>query len=478
MTRGKGGDSMMIVPVILAGGAGTRLWPLSRELHPKQLLQLTGHHSMIQITLERLAGLDDLAPPVVVCNQSHRFMIAEQLRQIGIHPQTIILEPVGRNTAPAIAVAALFIARQSAEHDLLVLPADHHIGQPEAFHRAVVAGRELTARRYLTTFGIVPTAPETGYGYIQKGAPLSDGACTIQAFVEKPDRPTAEKYLTSGNFLWNSGMFLFRTDVILDEMRQRVPEMVEACESALSRAVTDLDFLRLDPNDFAACPSDSIDYAVMEKTDSGAMVALDAGWNDLGSWEALWDVGEKDPANNVTTGDTLLHDVRNSYVLADSRLVAAVGVDRHIIVETADAVFISPRDRVQDVKHFVMQLKAAQRPECIRHQRVYRPWGAVASIIASERFEVKHIMVRPGARISSQQHFHRAEHWIVVKGTAQVNRGDEEFILKEDQSTYIQVGQRHRLKNPGKLPLEIIEVRTGSYLGEDDIHRYEDDYGR
>jgi mannose-1-phosphate guanylyltransferase/mannose-6-phosphate isomerase len=469
---------MMIVPVILAGGAGTRLWPLSRELHPKQLLQLTGHHSMIQITLERLAGVAGLAPPVVVCNQAHRFMIAEQLLQIGIRPQTIMLEPVGRNTAPAIAAAALFVARQSAADDLLILPADHHIGQPEKFHQAVAAGRDLTARKFLTTFGIVPTSPETGYGYIRKGAHLSAGSCAIQAFVEKPDRKTAERYLASGSYLWNSGMFLFRTDVILDEMRRLEPDMVGACEEALEKGVKDLDFLRLDPEAFSACPSDSIDYAIMEKTDSGAMVALDAGWNDLGSWEALWDVGDKDAANNVSTGDTILHDVSNSYVLADSRLVAAVGVDRHVIVETADAVFISPRDRVQDVKHLVMQLRAGQRHESIHHRRVYRPWGTVTSIIAAERFEVKHITVRPGARISAQKHFHRAEHWIVVRGTAQVNRGEEEFILKEDQSTYIPVGQQHRLKNPGRLPLEIIEVRTGSYLGEDDIHRYEDDYGR
>jgi mannose-1-phosphate guanylyltransferase/mannose-6-phosphate isomerase len=473
----------MLVPVILAGGAGTRLWPLSRERHPKQLLQLTGHRSMIQTTLARLEGLADLAAPVIVCNQNHRFMIAEQLREIGIRPQTIILEPVGRNTAPAIAAAVLWMARQSREDDLLVLPADHYIGRPSALHRAVAIGRELTARKFLTTFGIVPTAPETGYGYIQKGPALggrNDGAPTfaIQAFVEKPDRPTAEVYLASGRYLWNSGMFLFRTGVILAEMRRRVPDMVSACERALQRGVTDLDFLRLDPEAFAACPADSIDYAVMEKTDSGAMVPLDAAWNDLGSWEALWDVGDKDAAANVTTGDTLLHDVTNSFVLADSRLVAAVGVDRHIVVETADAVFISPRDRVQDVKHLVMQLKAAQRPEGIRHRRVYRPWGTVESIIEAERFEVKHITVNPGSRISSQKHFHRAEHWVVVRGTAQVNRGEEELILKEDQSIYISVGQPHRLKNPGKLPLEIIEVRTGSYLGEDDIYRYEDDYGR
>jgi mannose-1-phosphate guanylyltransferase/mannose-6-phosphate isomerase len=390
---------------------------------------------------------------------------------------------VGRNTAPAIAAAVLWMARQSREDDLLILPADHHIAQPAAFHQAVGVGRALTERNFLTTFGIVPTAPETGYGYIRKGGVLeaanrTSPPCAIQAFVEKPDRPTAETYLASGDYLWNSGMFLFRTGVILAEMQERVPEIVDACEQALHRGVTDLDFLRLDPEAFAACPADSIDYAVMEKTAAGAMVPLDAGWNDLGSWEALWAVGEKDDARNVTTGDTLLHDVSNSYILAGSRLVTAVGVDRHIVVETADAVFVCPRDRVQDVKHLVQQLKTAERSEGIRHRRVYRPWGTVDSIIAAQRFEVKHITVNPGARISAQKHFHRAEHWIVVKGTAQVNRDEEEFILKEDQSTYIPVGASHRLENPGRLPLEIIEVRTGSYLGEDDILRYEDDYGR
>ncbi len=483
MPRARRERQTMIVPVILAGGAGTRLWPLSRELHPKQLLQLTGHHSMIQTTLARLKGLADLAPPVVICNESHRFMIAEQMREVGIRPQAIILEPVGRNTAPAIATAALFMARHAPADDLLVLPADHHIGRPAAFHQAVVAGCQLTARQHLATFGIVPTAPETGYGYIQKGQVLESDSgdhagWAIEAFVEKPDRQVAESYLASGDYLWNSGMFLFRTDVILEEMQRLVPEMVGACETSLHRAVIDLDFLRLDVEAFGECPSDSIDYAIMEKTDRGAMVPLDAAWNDLGSWEALWNVGDKDAAANVVTGDALLHDVTNSYILADSRLVAALGVDRHIIVETADAVFISPRDRVQDVKHLVMRLKADQRGEGIRHRRVYRPWGTVESIIAAERFQVKHITVNPDARISSQKHDHRAEHWVVVKGTALVNRGEEEFILKEDQSTYIPVGQSHRLKNPSKLPLEIIEVRTGSYLGEDDIHRYDDDYGR
>ncbi|MDJ0801379.1 MAG: mannose-1-phosphate guanylyltransferase/mannose-6-phosphate isomerase [Desulfobacterales bacterium] len=473
----------MIVPVILAGGAGTRLWPLSRELHPKQLLQLTGRYSMIQSTLDRLAGMADLAPPVIICNESHRFMIAEQMREIGIRPQTIMLEPVGRNTAPAIAAVALYLARHSRQDDLLVLPADHHIEQPAAFHQAVAAGQGLTARNYLTTFGIVPTAPETGYGYIHKGkafdtADGGDQAAAIEAFVEKPDRQTAQTYLASGRYLWNSGMFLFRTDSILEEMQRLVPGILGACEQAVARATSDLDFLRLDPQAFGDCPSDSIDYAVMEKTSRGAVVPLDAGWNDLGSWEALWDVGAKDDAGNVTSGDTLLHDVTQSYVLADSRLVTAVGVDRHVVVETADAVFICPRDRVQDVKHLVTQLKAGPRVECIRHRRVYRPWGIVESIIDAERFEVKHITVHPGARISLQKHHHRAEHWIVVKGTAQVRRGEEDFILKEDESAYIPLGQPHRLKNPGKRPLEIIEVRTGIYLGEDDIQRFEDDYGR
>ncbi len=473
----------MIVPVILAGGAGTRLWPLSRELHPKQLLQLTGRYSMIQSTLDRLEGMVDLAPPVVICNESHRFVIAEQLREIGIRPQTIMLEPVGRNTAPAIAAVALYLGRHSRQDDLLVLPADHHIDQPAAFHRAVAAGRALTARKFLTTFGIVPTSPETGYGYIQTGEMLDAGdggdqARTIEAFVEKPDCRTAEGYLASGRYLWNSGMFLFGTDTILKEMERLAPEILGACEQAVARALTDLDFLRLDPQAFADCPSDSIDYAVMEKTARGAVVPLDAGWNDLGSWEALWEVGAKDAAGNVTSGDTLLHDVTRSYVLADNRLVTAVGVDRHIVVETADAVFVCPRDRVQDVKHLVTQLKSGQRVEGIRHRRVYRPWGAVESIIEAERFEVKHITVNPGKRISFQKHHHRAEHWIVVRGTAQVTRGDEDFILKEDESTYIPLGQAHRLENPGKRPLEIIEVRTGAYLGEDDIQRFEDDYGR
>jgi len=473
----------MIVPIILAGGAGTRLWPLSRELHPKQVLALAGKHTMIQETLARLDGMEDVAAPIVICNESHRFMIAEQMRERGIVPGAIILEPMGKNTAPAVAVAALHTARQDTDPTLLILPADHHIGQPERFRQVVAAGQVLAAKGRLVTFGIVPTAPETGYGYIKQGPALDalssqTKGYAIEAFVEKPDRATAEKYLASGAYLWNSGMFLFNAAVLLKEMRRLVPAMVAACENALAAGREDLDFFRLDRDAFAVCPADSIDYAVMEKTALGAMLPLDAGWNDLGSWEALWDAGEKDANDNVTRGDTLLHDVTRSVVHAGHRLVAAVGVDRHIVVETADAVFVCPRERAQDVKHLVAQLRLQQRSESERHRMVYRPWGTVDSLVASERFEVKRLVVRPEARISKQQHNHRAEHWIVVRGTAMVQRGAEEFILREDESTYIPIGTPHRLANPGKIPLEIIEVRTGSYLEEDDIARFEDDYGR
>jgi len=473
----------MIVPVILAGGAGTRLWPLSRELHPKQVLSLAGQHTMIQETLARLEGLEDLAPPIVICNESHRFMIAEQMRERGIVPGAIILEPMGKNTAPAVAVAALQAVREKGDPNLLVLPADHYIGQPQRFREVVAAGQRLAEEGRLVTFGIVPTSPETGYGYIKQGASLDAASSqaqgfAIEAFVEKPDRETAEAYLSSGAYLWNSGMFFFRASVLLEEMRRLVPEMIGVCENALNAGRRDLDFFRLDHDAFSACPADSIDYAVMEKTALGAMLPLDAGWNDLGSWEALWDAGVKDENDNVASGDTLLHDVTRSVVHAGHRLVAAVGIDQHIIVETADAIFVCPRRRAQDVKHLVTRLRQQQRPESERHRMVYRPWGTVDSLVASERFEVKRLIVRPEARISKQQHSHRAEHWIVVRGTALVQRDEEEFFLREDESAYIPIGTPHRLANPGNIPLEIIEVRTGSYLEEHDILRFEDDYGR
>ncbi len=473
----------MVVPVILAGGAGTRLWPFSRELHPKQVIRLAGPETMIQATLGRLEGLAELAPPIVICNENNRFMIAEQLREKGIAPGAIVLEPMGKNTAPAVAVAALKALQGDSDPLLLVLPADHHIGRPDQLHRVVTAGQALATAGRLVTFGIVPTAPETGYGYIKQGESLVTAdadipAYRIEAFVEKPDRATAKAYLASGEYLWNSGMFLFRSSTLLDEMQRLVPEMVSACKKALDAGREDLDFFRLDRAAFSKCPADSIDYAVMEKTASGAMLPLDAQWNDLGSWEALWDVGAKDEAGNVVRGDALLHDVTGSVVHAGHRLVTAVGIDRHIVVETADAVFVCPRDRAQDVKHLVTALKAQQRPETERHRKVFRPWGSVDSIIDSERFQVKRLMVRPEARISLQQHAHRAEHWIVVRGTALIQRGDEAFVIGEDASTYIPVGTPHRLANPEKTPLEIIEVRTGNYIGEDDITRFEDDYGR
>jgi mannose-1-phosphate guanylyltransferase/mannose-6-phosphate isomerase len=473
----------MIVPVILAGGAGTRLWPLSRKLHPKQVLELAGPRTMLQETVLRLEGLADLAAPIVICNENHRFMIAEQLREQGIRPGAILLEPVGRNTAPAIAAAALHARRADGDPLLLVLPADHYLARPEHFRQTVAAGRAQAEAGRLVTFGIVPSAPETGYGYIRQGEPLENPAAghpasAIAAFVEKPDRATAEGYLAAGGYLWNSGMFLFRSSVLLEEMTHFAPAMVAACEKAVAGGREDLDFFRLEMDAFAACPADSIDYAVMEKTALGTVLPLDAGWSDLGSWEALWDVGEKDTAANVTRGDTLLHDVTRSVVHAGHRLVAAVGVDRYIIVETADAVFVCPRERAQDVKHLVARLEQDRRPEARAHLKDYRPWGSVESLIAGERFQVKRVVVRPEARISRQQHHHRAEHWIVVRGTAMVQRGEEAFLLREDASTYIPTGMPHRLANPGKIPLEIIEVRTGSYLGEDDVTRYEDDYGR
>ena len=471
----------MIIPVILAGGTGTRLWPLSRALHPKQVLRLTDSLSMIQTTLTRLEGVQEIGPCMVICNEKHRFTIGEQLRAIDAEA-TIMLEPVGRNTAPAVTSAAFYAkTRHGADAQMLVLPADHHIGKPAALHDAVRIASSLAKGRRLITFGIEPQMPETGYGYIRKGPKISldtGSAFEIDAFVEKPDLKTAEGYFESGDYLWNSGMFLFGAEMLLDEMGEHAPDILSACEQAVEKGTRDLDFFRLDKERFESSPSNSIDYAVMEHTKLGTVVPLDAEWNDVGSWEALFGVGEKDEQNNVVKGDVLLHDVHDSFVHAGSRLVTALGVSEHIIVETSDAVLITPRDRAQEVSGLVAKMKRKNRTEVLAHRRVYRPWGWVETLEEGDRYQVKRLLLHPGARVSSQKHHHRAEHWVVVRGCADVQREDNSFTLKEDESTYIPIGVRHRLHNPGKIPLEIIEVRTGSYLEEDDVFRFEDDYGR
>jgi len=468
----------MIVPVILAGGSGTRLWPLSREFYPKQLINMYNQHTMLQNTVLRLADREGMDDPLIVCNDVHRFMTAEQLRQIEVMPRAIILEPAAKNTAPAIALAAIQLTEQGEDPVMLVLPADHRINDVSAFHQGIETGRNLSEDGYLITFGIVPDSPETGYGYIQKGDPLEETVCRIQRFVEKPNLDTARSYVESGDYCWNSGMFMFKASAILEELEAHVPDMVENCRNAVARGRRDLDFFRVDPDIFDLVPADSIDYAVMEKTGRGVMVSLDAGWNDLGSFDALWQTEKKDDRANVIKGDVLIHDVNGSYINAQSRLVAAVGMDAVVVVETRDAVLVAPRDRVQDVKQIVNQLKSQGRQESAVHAKVYRPWGDYETIDQSLRYQVKRITVKPGAKLSLQKHFHRAEHWTVVSGTAIVTRGEETLMLREDQSTYIPLGTVHRLENPGKIPLELIEVQSGPYLGEDDIVRFDDIYGR
>ncbi len=471
----------MIIPVILAGGSGTRLWPLSRKHYPKQLLGLVDEKTMLQNTVERLS-IDNVQSPLVICNENHRFMVAEQLLAMGASGSQIVLEPVGRNTAPALTVAALKALDKSSEAVIMVLPADHHIENVSALHDAINAGYKLAQENYMITFGIVPDSPETGYGYIKKGDPVKgandSGAVGIAEFVEKPDLATAQKYISTGEYCWNSGMFMFKASGVLKELEKYTPEIVVSCKEALEKGCEDLDFFRLDEGAFESCPEDSIDYAVMEKTDRGAMIPLSAGWNDLGSWDALWQTGLKDENGNVLRGDILTHDVRDSFLHAESRMIAAVGLENHVVVETSDAVLIAPRNRVQEVKKIVSQLKSVMREEADIHKKVYRPWGTYEGVDLSDNFQVKRITVKPGARLSLQKHFHRAEHWVVVKGTAIVTKGDQEFVLKEDESTYIPLGVVHRLENPGKIDLELIEVQSGSYLGEDDIVRYDDVYGR
>ncbi|MDT8405239.1 mannose-1-phosphate guanylyltransferase/mannose-6-phosphate isomerase [Sulfuriflexus sp.] len=471
-----------MIPIILSGGSGSRLWPLSRESYPKQFLPLVSEYSMLRETLERLQGLDGLAQPIVVCNEEHRFLVAEQLREMQLVPQAIVLEPEGRNTAPAVAIGALAALEQDEDALLLVLPADHVIEHVSAFHASLAVASAAARAGELVTFGIVLTAPETGYGYIKanehydKSQPCRSLA--VEHFVEKPDLATATSYLSSGDYFWNSGMFMFKASAYLAELAQHAPAMLGKCRDAYSAAIRDMDFVRLGEDAFMSIQADSIDYAVMEKTARAVVVPLDAGWNDIGSWSALSAVSAQDEQANVVSGDVLIEDSHHCYVRSESRLVAAIGVRDHVIVETADAVLVASRDRAQDVKRIVERLKLEERSERLHHRRVFRPWGSYESIDEGERFLVKRIIVNPGASLSLQMHAHRAEHWVVVTGTARVTRGDEIVELHEDQSTYIPVGTKHRLENPTKVPLEIIEVQTGGYLGEDDIVRFDDIYGR
>ncbi len=467
----------MLKPVLLSGGVGSRLWPVSREAYPKQFLPLAGSETMLVDTLHRVAGLADSAP-MVICNEEHRFIVAEQLRDSGRGPGDIVLEPAGRNTAPAVAVAALKAVEAEPDAVLLVLPADHLIRDTAAFRAAVKRALPQARAGRLVTFGVVPDRPETGYGYIRRGGALDDASFAIGEFVEKPDADTAQAYLDSGEYYWNSGMFLLGAQTYLDELQALAPDMVEACRQALAGASKDLDFVRLDRAAFEACPADSIDYAVMEKTTRGAVLPLDCGWSDVGAWSALWEAGEPDENGNVLLGDVIVDQGSNNYLRSDSRLLAATGVDNLVVVETPDAVLVADRERVQDVKRLVTALKDAARDEARLHSVVYRPWGSYESLINSERFQVKRIIVNPGQKLSLQKHHHRAEHWIVVSGTAEVTCEDKVFMLGEDESTYIPLGHKHRLVNPGRIPLELIEVQSGSYLGEDDIVRYDDIYGR
>lgn len=449
---------------------------MSRGQYPKQFLALVSEKTMIQETVLRLEAMDGIQAPIAVCNEDHRFMVAEQLWEVDAQPSAIILEPVGKNTAPAVAVAAL--AAPSDEDILLVLPADHVIENTVVFQDAVQQANELAAEDFLVTFGIVPTGPETGYGYIKRSNTNLGNAFGVSAFVEKPDLESATQYVESGEYFWNSGMFAFKAKRFLQELEKFNPEMLAACRKAFDNAKVDLDFIRLDKNDFSVCPADSIDYAVMEKTDQAMVIPLDAGWNDVGSWSALWEVATKDEAGNAIKGDVLTYDVINSYLHSEKKLVAAVGIKNLVVVETDDALMVAPKDRVQEVKEIVSQLKKAKRREAEIHRKVYRPWGHYDSVDDGDRHQTKRIVVKPGARLSLQMHHHRAEHWIVVKGTALVTIGDKKRLLTENESTYISLGTIHSLENPGVIPLEMIEVQSGSYLGEDDIVRFDDQYGR
>lgn len=469
-----------VIPVILSGGSGTRLWPVSRKLYPKQFIPLRNNRSLFQDTVARVQALGHgIQDPIIVCNDEHRFMAAEQLRQEGVENADIVLEPVGRNTAPAIALAALCALQRDENAIILVLPADHILDEQDKFSQAIASAMSLSEQDQLVTFGIKPTRPETGYGYIKAGDVIADGSANkVEKFVEKPELSKAQEYLDSGDYSWNSGMFMFKASTLMSELATHEADMAASVKSAYGSQEKDLDFIRIDKEAFSSCKSESIDYAVMENTSNAAVVPLASDWNDVGSWHALWESSQKDENKNAQIGDVLLEDCHGCYVHSSNRLVTAVGMQDAVIVETADAVMVAPRNQSQNVKQIANALKKADRDESEIHRKVYRPWGDYESIDNAERFQVKRITVKPGEQLSLQKHHHRAEHWIVVNGTAVVTCDDKEFLLSENQSTYIPIGAVHRLENPGKIPLELIEVQSGTYLGEDDIERFDDRYGR
>ncbi|WP_300497237.1 mannose-1-phosphate guanylyltransferase/mannose-6-phosphate isomerase [uncultured Methylophaga sp.] len=465
-----------MIPVIISGGTGTRLWPLSRKNKPKQFLSLFGEYSLFQNTLSRLLGLQDIDSPLIVCNTEHRFMVAEQLQEIDIAAKDIILEPCARNTAPAIALAALRAIENDKDAVLLVLAADHVIQNISAFHKAIEQAKKHAEQDKLVTFGIQPQSAHTGYGYIE--AVKKDQPSEVKRFIEKPELATAESYLAAGNFFWNSGMFMFKASAYLDELQQHSPEILSACKASLEKSVIDLDFIRVETESFEHSPSDSIDYAVMEKTTKAFVVPLDAGWSDVGSWSSLWEAFPQDENNNVIIGDVITDSVHNSYIHSENRLVTVLGLDDVVVVETHDAIMVAHKDKAQEVKKIVEALNKQERKEVLTHRKCYRPWGSYDSVDYGERFQVKRITVNPGASLSLQMHYHRAEHWVVVSGTAEVTRDDEVILLGENESTFIPLGSVHRLRNPGRVALEIVEVQSGSYLEEDDIIRLQDNYNR